>query len=463
MSNPLSNNLREGLRELQRFRQTFGHSAVPPNWKPNRKLAQWVATVRARLGDLSVDQLEALDRAHFDFGADRYWISRFFELTRFKQRFGHCIVQARDPRNPQLGAWLSGQRARQDRMPVQRRRLLDKLGMDWDPAETLWNGNYEKLLAFKAKYGHCRVPKSHSYHSLSIWVSNVRKRTHALTPRKKLLLNRAGFVWNVREAEWKKRLAELKAYHKRHGHCRITNKGYRELGVWASELRAAKPRLSRARVTALGRLGFEWTPHKTEWKNRFAELKAFKKKFGHCLVPMENYSNMRLAHWVGTQRLNRNRLSRERRQRLEKLGFTWKVIEMSPRKDWDARFRELVEFKRRFGHCSVPANRPENVPLANWVSRQKRDRAELSPQQKRRLEALGLSWHWRDADWERMFAQLAAFKKKHGHADVPYKSSDRDLRSWVLRQRYRKTTLSPDRTRRLNSLGLTWRPKHPKG
>jgi len=44
----------EELRALKRFRQTFWHALVPPNWKPNPRLAKWLAPVRGSYGDLSL-------------------------------------------------------------------------------------------------------------------------------------------------------------------------------------------------------------------------------------------------------------------------------------------------------------------------------------------------------------------------------------------------------------------------
>ena len=47
---------------------------------------------------------------------------------------------------------------------------------------------------------------------------------------------------------------------------------------------------------------------------------------------------------------------------------------VSPRRQqseesWQVQYNELVEFKRKFGHCNVP--RRENRRLGNWVTRQR--------------------------------------------------------------------------------------------
>ena len=41
----------------------------------------------------------------------------------------------------------------------------------------------------------------------------------------------------------------------------------------------------------------------------------------------------------------------ERKEKLDAIGFLWKVRE---RADWNDRYQELVEYKNENGHCVVP-------------------------------------------------------------------------------------------------------------
>ena len=137
----------------------------------------------------------------------------------------------------------------------------------------------------------------------------------------------------------------------------------------------------------------------------------------------------------------------------------WKVLSMSPRKDWDERFEELITFKNRYGHCDVPSNWSENQALANWVIRQRsRDKKKLTPDQRRRLESVGFSQNKRETNWERRYAELASFHRRQGHGDVP--STDPGLRplcNWVFKQRERRARLTPKRVQLLNELGFRWK------
>jgi len=448
------------MDRLGAFREAFGHCRVPPNWTKIPALAKWVSLQRSGFDSLPFERLEQLYRFGFDFGADRAWLSRFLELLEFKRVHGHSNVPARWPANPQLGGWLSSQRSRRATMPVARRKLFDRLGLDWSPLASTWNRRYGDLLAFKTEHGHCNVPSEWSQNpTLALWVGNQRHRKHLLTPLQKRLLNRLAFDWSPAETLWKTHLKELNGFRELHGHCNVPPKwsGNPALGSWVAELRqrgedAVSARWRRSLIA----LEFEWSPSRAQWwETRFSELQAFKDQFGHCRVPKDWAPNPSLGSWVSTQRMQRESLSTERRQRLAGLGFVWQAKLMSPARSWEERFQELIQFKRRFGHCDVPAVWAENQPLAEWVRRQRgRDQAKLGADQRRRLTELGYCWAPREINWEERFAELRAFEKIHGHCNVPQEAPE--LRRWVLRQRYRKRTLSEERVRKLDQLNFEW-------
>jgi len=129
---------------------------------------------------------------------------------------------------------------------------------------------------------------------------------------------------------------------------------------------------------------------------------------------------------------------------------------------WERMFAALEAFRREHGHCNVPKRFPENPRLGEWVIRQRqaRQRGTLSPERLKRLEALGLSWNpSADASaqaWERMFAELAAYRERCGHTDVSRRSEDRALATWLEAQRraLAQGKLPADRAERLESLGV---------
>ena len=60
--------------------------------------------------------------------------------------------------------------------------------------------------------------------------------------------------------------------------------------------------------------------------------------------------------------------------------------------------------------------------------------------------------------WEASFQELVDYKRFHGDCNVPHKyKTDPQLGSWVSTQRRTKETMSEERTKRLNSIGFTWK------
>ena len=64
------------------------------------------------------------------------------------------------------------------------------------------------------------------------------------------------------------------------------------------------------------------------------------------------------------------------------------------RVEWEARFLQLRRFKERFGHCGVPGDKLETMDLAEWIADQRKAhrRSLLSPDQVKRLESINLGW-----------------------------------------------------------------------
>ena len=122
-------------------------------------------------------------------------------------------------------------------------------------------------------------------------------------------------------------------------------------------------------------------------------------------------------------------------------------------------------YRKRYGDCRVPHRWPENERLATWVRRMRkyRRRGGLTAGQVEQLDRLGFAWDVEYARrWERMYAALVAYRKRHGHCRVSTLSPiDAKLGNWVRAQRakYRKGTLSPERIRRLEELGFEWEGK----
>ena len=108
--------------------------------------------------------------------------------------------------------------------------------------------------------------------------------------------------------------------------------------------------------------------------------------------------------------------------------------------NWMERYAELVDFKKKHGHCLVPNTFKENPPLAEWVKRQRyqyklRNLGEhnsMTEERIQKLEQLGFVWNSHDQMWEERLNDLKLYLEINGDCNVPNKyPPDPSLAVWV--------------------------------
>ena len=151
---------------------------------------------------------------------------------------------------------------------------------------------------------------------------------------------------------------------------------------------------------------------------RFKDLISFKAELGHCNVPNTNSRNNKyrsLGNWCSDIRRSyksikeggkpKCKLSKADIQRLENAGFEWNLL-----KTFDERFKDLMAFKAKFGHCNVPLTKSNkssctHYSLGIWCSNMrqtykaiKEGRGKLgckiSKADIKRLEKAGFKWRF---------------------------------------------------------------------
>jgi hypothetical protein len=230
------------------------------------------------------------------------------------------------------------------------------------------------------------------------------------------------------------RFKDLMAFKAKFGHCNVpqkrsSNNKYRSLGQWCSDIRrsykaikeggtapARNNTLSKADMKRLENAGFEWNIRNT-FDQRFNDLMAFKAKFGHCNVPQTQSSNNKhrsLGLWCNDVRRSYKtikeggiplsyKLSKADMKRLENAGFEWYLY-----KTFDERFKDLMAFKAKFGHCNVSCTKSSNnnhYSLGKWCNNIRQSykaikmggmvRCRLSKADIKRLEKTGFEWRFK--------------------------------------------------------------------
>jgi hypothetical protein len=324
------------LRQLVMFKAEHKHCNVPQWYQPNLELAKWVNKQRTRKmrGRLSRDRIRRLDELGFAWAPfQEAWENMFRQLLAFKKEHGDCNVPQRYRTNPALGSWANDQRTAKSRgeLSVERARRLEKVGFAWNVRDVAWEKMYRQLADFKSQHGHCDVSSYSGNRVLGRWATRQRraKRSGTLSHGQVERLDVLGFHWVPLDQNWESMFRQLVEFKSHNGHCNVPARYAKDpvLGRWVSKQRASglSGTLSADRAARLNELGLVWDPYTSAWEDMFRQLSGFRADNGHCNVPAKSSANRPLGMWVSTQRTARKSgtLTRDRKARLDALGFTW--------------------------------------------------------------------------------------------------------------------------------------------
>jgi hypothetical protein len=140
------------------------------------------------------------------------------------------------------------------------------------------------------------------------------------------------------------------------------------------------------------------------WNAKYLQLRYYCIENGHCNVKRNDRN---LGVWVKNQKTmyrcfregKRNATNAERIAMLEGLGMNWGTKYDAP-VPWEARFDELVKFKKAMGHCNIPESVTHPSPIAMWVSAQRQEFKRyrkgrdslLNLEQIEKLNGIGFNW-----------------------------------------------------------------------
>jgi hypothetical protein len=157
------------------------------------------------------------------------WNMKYEQLVEFKRTNGHCMVPCKYKQDKSLWQWVRTQRRNHNnnKMRPDRKKILDEIGFVWklDGTHTmyqydkLWHKQYEKIVEFKRKNGHCLVPKRYEQDkSLGQWVLTQRKariKNKGGLDRKRLL-DEIGFAWKYEGVHNHNHTHDDKICHQKH-------------------------------------------------------------------------------------------------------------------------------------------------------------------------------------------------------------------------------------------------------
>jgi hypothetical protein len=394
--------------ELELYKEKYGDCEVPNLWADNKGLASWVISQRTRykegvLAEYRIEMLSRLGfRFEFDFLVD-HWNDMYERLRKYKQQHGNVRVpKGKDAEDKLLQNWVAVQQRNYRIGELSKARIgkLEALGFIWDYRDEQWENMYERLKAYKAKYGDCNVSSKYDDEpSLFVWVNSQRNayRENKIDAERQRKLDSIGFIWNMLEFQWEEMYQALLAYKKKNGHCDVTRVDENmQLVNWLTRQRQQHRRgkLPGDKIRLLEDIGVVWDSIEAHWEDMFQELVAYREKYGDCLVPV-NYTEIpQLGKWVNKLRSRKSRLSEDKVKRLEEIGFYWGE---SLKAHWEKMFCELIAYRQEHGDCLVKSRDLENPELGIWVVNQRRQyrKGRIPPDRIKRLEEIGFVWDTR--------------------------------------------------------------------
>lgn len=147
-----------------------------------------------------------------------------------------------------LGVWVSAQRRKYQsgKLSDERINRLEKLKIDWNPIEALWQEGYANAMEYRKIYGNLYANSSYitdDGYKLGTWLNNQRTkyRTGKLSYEHIELLNKIDMVWSKNESKWYQGYSYASEYFTKNNNLNIpqdyvTDDGYK-LGEWLGSQR----------------------------------------------------------------------------------------------------------------------------------------------------------------------------------------------------------------------------------
>ena len=321
------------------------------------------------------------------------------------------------------------------------RKLFERLGKS---LASSWEMCYQEAKNYFELHGNLKIPKDYiteSGISLGSWLITQRRVRAGAVPGKLSAeqirqLDEIGMRWeNHIGRAWETGYQELLNYYREYGNVDVnsryvTEDGY-PLGKFVSNQRLAWKN-SRAGAEAGGRkllpererrlneLGFLWEKRKKEpentsadrsskydekWDEKFRLAENYYREHGDLEVPKEyTVQGVRLGRWVNALRSARirpesshYRLTGERIRQLDSIGMRWAG------EAWETRYHLAELYYREHGDLKiaqtyVAETQQERIWLGKWVAAQRKKRNhpggkhDLTQEQEKRLEAIGMEW-----------------------------------------------------------------------
>ena len=315
------------------------------------------------------------------------WMTMYGEAREYSKQYGNLMVPLtyQTGSGKHLGRWISTQRSNRNRLDVDKKRMLDAIGMNWlTPEENKWEIYFAALVRYREVYGHYDIPSVYETPEglqLGRWYRRIcEKYSNDELPAEKVqsLMEIGVNLGPLRSRNWNKGYALAKEYYEGFGDLLVPHDYCTDdmkLGIWISTQRENKAsgKLSAEQISMLEEIGMCWDRNEDKWSRGFQIIQEYVLNVGDINSTPVGYSieGFDLYAWLGTQRsrYKQGKLSEDRIRKLESVGIQWSLSEVF----WNSGYEHAVQYKSGHGSLKMPIGYvcEDGFKLKSWLNNQK--------------------------------------------------------------------------------------------
>ena len=481
----------------KKYYDSHGDLDLPTNYvdEDKIKLGTWINNLRTyrksgiRSGYLSEKHIADLDEIGMIWSVPDYVFERnysaaleyFRENGSLKMPVGYV-----DKNGIRLGAWLNNLRRNRINgclnLTDEQVARLDEIGMCWEQTfAKKWETGFEKAREYYLQNQSLDVPTTYITEDgfkLGDWIADQREkfRQHKMKQERIDRLNSIKMIWQ-KEDPWEVRFALAEEYFKEHHDLNLPavyNVNGICLSKWVNEQKQAyrgnrKQKLTDEQIRRLESIGIDWrNSDEIAWEKRYNAVKCYFDSHGNIDIPCDLVlsDGKKLGNWIKIQRKKYREkvLTGEQVKMLDEIGMVWQLDD-----PWEVGFVHAEEYFKEFANLNIPKNYvcSDGYRLGGWISNQRNiyshptKYSKLTPEQKKRLDFIGMIWNVADDRFYAAIEDCKAFYAEHKHLRVPNdligEKSGVKLSSWIYdcRRRLKQGKFSADKIAELNKAHIT--------
>ena len=220
---------------------------------------------------------------------------------------------------------------------------------------------------------------------------------------------------NLNTKTWDKYYELAKIYYQHYGNSEIvktfkTTNGYEyddsgvALGRWCDRQRRTKLTEERRKKLELIEFRFEANKHELTWEKKYQLILAYYRHYGNSEIPTKfktingyeyDKNGIDLGTWCSNQRQKRYNPEEERRKKLEAIEFRFETNK--DELEWNKNYQLALIYYQHYKNSEVKYNfktingyeyDDSGVALGHWISKQRSKQKILSPERRKKLEAI---------------------------------------------------------------------------